>query len=262
MVQIAPNEFDAFRDDARSVFEAEMLKHLQQFSPPLFSAVGEPAMQSFVRFGIERAKQYGYVLRGPVRLYLELMLLFGSYFTEDPQYPWAKRGHASVEQAAATSPAEMEHAQALYENACEYRKHVAGPDDQFGLAALKRLHTQAESSQDIPDTDTIRFVSQSLRNIYAQKADYIGENVVVALVQEATTMAQQYGLQQGRGVAMLSALMLALGRGCVEDPLYPWIKQTLVDEKIVNSQARVQRLETRSLSWLSQVVKFLEGPSK
>lgn len=64
---------------ARS-FESEMLAHLAEFSPPLFRAVKEEQMRKATRFGLTRAGEYGITFRGPLRLYLELMLLFGSHF--------------------------------------------------------------------------------------------------------------------------------------------------------------------------------------
>ena len=75
---------------AEAFFEKEMVSPpFREFSPPLFKAVGEEQMRKAIRFGIGRADSYGFTFRGPVRLYLELMLLFGSHFDTDPQYPWA-----------------------------------------------------------------------------------------------------------------------------------------------------------------------------
>ena len=89
MLVIRPEQMEVFKEAALRSFESEMVAHLAEFSPPLFKAIGEEQMRKAIQFGIDRAGSYGFDFRGPVRLYLELMLLFGSHFDTDPQYPWA-----------------------------------------------------------------------------------------------------------------------------------------------------------------------------
>ena len=89
MLVIREAQMEAFKEATRRTFEDEMVAHLAEFSPPLFKAIGEEQMRKAVHFGIGRADSHGFTFRGPTRLYLELMLLFGSYFDTDPQYPWA-----------------------------------------------------------------------------------------------------------------------------------------------------------------------------
>ena len=48
-------------------------------------------MRKAIHFGTGQTFSHGFNFRGPVRLYLELMVLFGSHFDTDPQYPWAAR---------------------------------------------------------------------------------------------------------------------------------------------------------------------------
>src|SRR5258708_1898210 len=80
---------EAFRTMAEYAFETEMVVHLAEFSPLLSKTAGEEQMRKTIRLGIAQASSHGLTNRGPVRLYLELMLLFGSHFDTDPQYPWA-----------------------------------------------------------------------------------------------------------------------------------------------------------------------------
>lgn len=73
------------------------------------NTVGDEQMLKAVRFGITQARNHGFTFRGPVQLYLELMLLFGSYFDTDPQYPWA----AAI-LARQDSGSQMQRAEQLY----------------------------------------------------------------------------------------------------------------------------------------------------
>ena len=55
------------------------------------------------------------------------------------------------------------------------------------------------------------------------------------------------------------ALMFAFGHGCANDPLYPWIANTLRDERIADSAARADRLERKALTWLNHVLANTSG---
>ena len=68
--------------------------------------MGGEWLKTLVNTGVSRARGHGFTLRGPLRLYLDLMFLFGSDFDTDPQYPWA--GEVLKEQGM-----EMERAAAL-----------------------------------------------------------------------------------------------------------------------------------------------------
>src|SRR5215469_1145632 len=119
---------EVFRRAARRAFEDEMVTHLTEFSPPLIKTLGEEQLRNAIDFGIVRAASHGLTYRGPVRLYLELMLLFGSYFDDDPQYPWAGEILSSHDAAS-----QMERADRLYQRTIEYRKITAGPEDIYAF---------------------------------------------------------------------------------------------------------------------------------
>src|SRR3954454_24480566 len=89
MWTIRSEQFDVFEQAALSHFEDDMVRHLREFAPAHAKGVGDAGLRRVIRVGIERAKSYGYSLRGPVRFYIELMIQFGSDFDTDPLLPWA-----------------------------------------------------------------------------------------------------------------------------------------------------------------------------
>src|ERR1043165_9279855 len=89
MLVIRKEQIDVLTGSMLQGFEDEMVEHLAEFSPPLFAVIKEEQMRKAGRFGFDKCDKYGFTLRGPMRLYLEMMLLFGSHFDTDPQYSWA-----------------------------------------------------------------------------------------------------------------------------------------------------------------------------
>ena len=257
MLVISKEQMGVFREAAFHAFENEMLDHLDQFSPPLFKAVGVEQTRKVIQFGMEQARHYGFTLRGPVRFYLDLMLLFGSHFDTDPQYPWA--AEILSDQHAGT---EMERAERLYEKTMDYRQKVVGPEDAYALAALRNIAIFARQPLALPPDNFIPAMLQEIARIYPQKAAYVGHEALEALIRKGLGGAQRQRFSTARGAVLVIILMLAFGHGCGNDPLYPWIAKTLMDEAIVDPEERANRLERKALIWLEHVLAYFDKQGK
>ena len=89
-ITFSDRQMDAFALSIRQRFEKEMVDHLHTFAPPRCELAGLEAVTQLVSLGIDRAHAWGFTKRGPVRLYLEMLMLFGWGFDEDPLFPWAR----------------------------------------------------------------------------------------------------------------------------------------------------------------------------
>jgi hypothetical protein len=235
-------------------FEDEMLMHLAAFSPPLYKAVKEDRLRETIRLGVARAAKYGFTQRGPVRLYLELMLLFGSDFDTDPQYPWA----GQVLQDEAFGP-EMRRADYLYQHTQDYRENVAGPEDAYTLAALRKISAMARQSLPVSRTDFTASMLEQFARTYPEKASYVGPDGLHAVINEGVAAARRYQFSSVRSVALTVTLMFAFGHGCFADTLYPWMQNTVEDESVGDPESRAKRLEKRALTWLHHVLQYFGG---
>jgi len=251
MLVIRAEQMETFEKAALSSFEDEMVEHLAQFSPPLYKAVGEEQMRKVIQLGMSQAAQYGFTYRGPVRLYLELMLLFGSYFDTDPQYPWAAEILTNQE-----SGTQMQRTESLYEKTMDYRQKVAGPEDAYTLEALKKIAVFARQPLNIAADNFISAMQREIAHVYPQKAAYVGAAGLETLIRKGMGGAQRQQFMTERGMVLVVVLMLAFGHGCGKDPLYPWIAKTLQDEMIVDAKARAERLEKKALTWLEHVLAY------
>ena len=250
---IRAEQMEAVRTAARRSFEDEMVVHLAEFSPPLFKAVKENGLREAIRLGMARAGGYGFTFRGPVRFYLELMLLFGSHFDTDPQYPWA----AAILRDQEGGP-QMQRAERLWEMTRDYRDTVAGQQDAYTLTALRRISDRARQPLTVPSADFASFMREEMTRAYPQKATYVGEAGLTALIGRATAPARAHGFSTPRGAALLVVLMFAFGHGCADDPLYPWIARTLTDPAITDGEDRAKRLERRAMTWLDHVLAYFD----
>jgi hypothetical protein len=250
-MRIRDEQIDTLKQVPLRVFEDEMVVHLAEFSPPLFNAVKEDQLRKVIRFGMTQAETYGITFRGPIRLYLELMLLFGSHFDTDPQYPWA--GEILRDQ---DSVPQMDRADRIYEKTMDYREKVAGDQDEYTLNALRRILDLAQKPLAYPSGDRVNAMLAEMREVYPEKAEYLGEATLRLLIKEGLGAAEKYKFSTDHAIALPVVLMFAFGHGCFDDPLYPWIGKTMSDEAITDPEARAKRLEKKALTWLNHVLAY------
>jgi hypothetical protein len=253
MLIVRKEQIESLRRAVLRSFENEMVAHLAKFSPPLFNAVKEDQMRKAVRLGMERAEGYGFNLRGPVRLYLELMLLFGSFFDADPQYPWANEILTDDD-----FDVQMQRAERLFERTRDYRKKVNGPNDVYTLSALRNIAVFARQPLSFSADEFVSSMIESMSQVYPEKTAFVGAERLKILIDKGIVVARRYGFSKIREVALIPVLMFTFGHGCIDDPLYPWIANTLNDTRIADPAARAKRLEAKSLIWLDQVLANYE----
>lgn len=252
MLTIRREQMDVLRESALRAYEDSMVTHLAEFSPALFKTLGTEQLRVAVRQGMAQAARAGFDLQGPVRLYLELMLLFGSRFETDPQYPWAAELLTNQD-----GEPQMRRAERLYARTMDYRHKVMGSQDAFALQALRNIRAFAAGPVEFAPAQLVPFMLDEIARIYPEKAAYVGTAALSALIRRADQGARNLRFTTPRAIAIVVVLMLAFGHGCGADPFYPWIGRTLKDERITDPAAKAERLENRALIWLDAVLANL-----
>jgi len=256
MLTIRKEQMDSFRSSALQAFENDMVIHLAEFSPQLFTTVKEEQMRKVIRFGMNHADKYGFNFKGPVRLYLELMMLFGSHFDTDPQYPWINKILTD------TNTPQMERAQQLYQYTCDYLSEVNGSENDYTLRGLKNIVHFVEQPLTITEDNFITDVLNQMTLIYPEKTTYIGNEQLEILIKEGIAATYKYDISMLRGKALMILLMSAFGHGCHDDPLYTWISRILNDDLIISSGVRVKCLENEALSRTYHILDYFNKQDK
>ncbi len=230
---IRAEQMAAFEEAAVRNFRQELAQHCREFAPGLAGQAGAENVTRFVEKGMERARASGFTLRGPTRLYIELMLSFGCDFEADAQLHWARQ---------AKGEDEMDRAQALRQAAASYIDRVMGPKREHAIAALSHL---ARLSPDLWQRLSGPFdarLAQLLSALFPEKFEYAGPAAIRTLIPRAVDAASQAGVKLEMAVVVLAALMFFFGQGAANDPMYPWIAATLADPKTPDPQNRVTKL--------------------
>lgn len=252
MLVIRKEQMAVLEEYAQQGFERELAEHVKEFAPKHSEAIGNDGVQKVVRLGVERARPYGFTKRGPVRFYIEMMCMFGSDFDTDPLLPWAKGvlNNVSIKD-------QLEKADILHEAMLEYQNEVSGPEKKNLFKALLRLSRTKLEDYQSPGGNFDSAVKAGLKNIYPQKYSYLGEDSINGLIRNGKESAEASSISSPYGTALMIVLIFELGHGVTNDPLYPWVSQTLEDESIADPDERAKRLQTKMKTYLDRTLKNL-----
>lgn len=245
MLTIRKDQLDAFQQASLASFEREMVAHSKEFSPEICHAVGDEQVRSAVSNAGTRARGYGFTNRGPIRLFLEMTILLGHGFDSDPQYPWAANILRSNED-------QMQRAEALYNKIIEYQE-ISPPDGAPAEKALQSLLNLREQALPFSSHDFSTGMVPEIERVFPEKAHYIGEQALVALIRESGSAARKYSLPALSADIVMLALMFTFGHNCAQDPLHPWIARILNDP-MADAATRVDRLVEQSSIWLRRLM--------
>jgi hypothetical protein len=252
MLVIRTEQMDAFKKAGLRRFEDTMVIHLFQFSQRHCEAIGEEKVREVIRLGIHQANKYKLTNRGPVRFYIEIMFLFGSFFDTDPQIPWA----AEILNIQVTD--QIKRADILYEKTMDYLDKVVGPNGTYALNALRSVSLFTKHPLPLSSENFANGMLNQLHMLYPEKCAYTGEAALRTLIREGIDKAEAHRFSAVRSTTLFIMLMFALGHGFFNDPLFPWIVNTLRDSRIVDPPSRAKRLEHKMIVYLENVLDHAE----
>lgn len=121
MFKISRKQMDAFSLASREGFENRMVTHLVRFFPERCLGEGENWIRQLINQGIAHAARHGIVTESDVCKYIDLMLVLGRNFDEEPDLKWAQDILWSKD-----LPTPGARINALYDEALRYVGRVAG----------------------------------------------------------------------------------------------------------------------------------------
>ena len=251
MLTIRREQTEPLEAMVRSSSERAMARHLAEFAPEIADRLGAPGMLSIVREGLKRAWRHGFTNYGPVRFYLELMLVHGWFFDEDPQLPWA-----SATLDAASLDDQMAKAERLFERMTDHREEVYGAGNTYLLEALEKLRNFGFEAFFVASDTFEASVENALKQIYPQKCAYVGGERLSDLIQNAVAAAGRLSLSSRTGVVALSELMIFFGARVVEDPLYSWVGELLRSDETGDAKALTNQLYAETKKFIERVAEY------
>jgi hypothetical protein len=246
MLVIRQEQMAVFSKLAFSQFEQRMVDHILRFFPRQCGFIGERQVKRAVQFGIQRARSRGYQSCRGMCLYLSLAFLLGSFFDEDPQYPWA--AHAPGIGGMAELDARIS---SVYDKAMEYFDAVHGEENQHLTRTLLRIRAADPAAwPHLSAGDSSDRINSFLAGYFALKAAR-QPSAASSLLARAGALAEKYNLTEPGDTAILLLHSFMLGSGFERDPQFPWVAELLAS----SSSQRGRLVFERSVEFLDAVIR-------
>jgi hypothetical protein len=246
MFMIKREQVEVFEQHSLQRLVEEMVGHCVRFSPCLCNMLTTEGLVRAVQVGIKKAERHGFTRRGPVRFYLEMMMLFGSEYDTDPQYPWAAEilQKGNVRDQSYTS--ELLHTVAL-----DYLRATDGLGGEGDVATLDRLR-RAILDLDQVGVSEDRFVddlSRIFERMSPVRFAYHGYATITSLIVQYRRLVEERFLCIRPDLnALMVTCMLELGYCYIFDPFYAWLSIPSTPVPIVEPESVRQKIKGWCLS--------------
>jgi len=240
MLMIRKEQILAFeRIDPKS-FATEMLDHVSEHFAKYVEVLGEETTMKVIHSGFEQAKQYAFVTRHELFLFVDLCIMLGRGFGADPQFPWAAK---ILEDGLIKEPTER--IDQLYDQAMNYLDKVVGKDNVFAVGPLRTLLDYPFGNLARRLTGAVEIsILDEYRMIWPRKYSFVGGEQLKVLAKSGMKAAAKYGLTSNPGQGLFLILMFVFGHRFDEDPQYTLLANVLNDPKLVDETQKIGRLHT------------------
>ena len=240
MFVVKTNQISALR---LSEFEMEMVAHVREFFPNHFFSMQETGTRNTIQYGYLNAKKYGFNTQRNVCLYLNNMLVLGSNFDIDPQYPWAIE---ILNDKKEKDP--RQRADKLTDKMLNIFGRITGPREIDINYALHNLNNNsADIFQNIMNSQ-LKDVLPFLKTQYPKKYEVIGESNLNQLMKMAKAKVIDYGITSEPNIVMFIMFMFLCGAGFDKDPQFPWAFRILSDLELKDENQKSKLLFDKAIN--------------
>ncbi|MEZ4311266.1 MAG: hypothetical protein R3F14_24760 [Polyangiaceae bacterium] len=205
MLRIHQHQIARFETASEQEVEDDLAMHLATYFPARRQLMGDAAVRATIRLAFARAEAHGMTAWRDVCAYLNVMLVLGSRFDDDPQIPWARR---ILDRSSAKAP--HERLQRLLADTIGYLDILSGRDDtRLAERALAWLRGGAP-----PQTDVVLV----LQAISPEKARLAGVPALQRMQAQVATGAVAAGVTGAWGGILATVLGFTFGAGFFDDP--------------------------------------------
>lgn len=246
MFTIRTEQLAAFDRADTPEFAGHMEGHLREAFPKHSDFLGNEGLSQVIRYGVEQGRALGFSTCSPVGLFIDLTLLLGRDFHQDPQLGWARY----ILEDRAFIPDELMRAERLHGAAIEYLDSVSGPDNEFIDAAQKRILCEDLTSQTGAADAFIADASVRLERIWPEKFKRLDEAARTELMRLGVRKALQYRAGSEPGALLCIGMMFMLGSGFDQDPMFGWSHKILTSNE--PAATKIAGLHAAALAYLNR----------
>lgn len=198
----------------------ESMEYCEKQLPGFIEYVGREKLDQIIRAIVANAKDFGFDQRGAIWCYMDMVWQFGWDCEHDPQYPWIQETCDRLKASGQLIQADQ-----LYCRLREWREATRGPHSQYWIGALNRLLRTPLLELPIRENHFEIDMAACLKNLYARRYEYAGEEAMRTLVRHGRESAQEiFHFQSAAPQALVVLIAFTWGHAFMHHPMFEWAK--------------------------------------
>jgi len=196
----------------------DLVLEFKKLFPKRCRILGDTHLKTVIRHCQKRASIYGYTHSDELSKYITLAFYLGTYFDEDPLYPWIQE----ILRENSSLGVRLDN---LNKKFLTLINTSMGEDFSLMIEAFdKFLHIKKESLNNLKDHNEI---VQILTAIYPQRMQIIGRKNFRSIIEAQYDKLKRYNIYTPLGVYVHASVVFLLGSKVDADPLYAWVGKYL-----------------------------------
>lgn len=209
-MEFSDSQVDVLKKISFESYIGELTEHCGVIFPELISLNRKEDFRSCIQLGITLARKAGYTQRGPIRLYIDMMIILGMNFECDPLFHWLKTEEqkvlSQIERSIMCCGLLDDYLARVYGvNGCFFKKSL----EKFKDYSVKFLPEKIGSSN--------AELHELLRDIYPQRYDFAGYDAVNDLITLSGVGCERYKLKRDSHKTYLILIMFLFGCSFEQD---------------------------------------------
>ena len=209
-MEFSDNQVNMLKKVSTENYISEITEHCGIMFPLLIHLQMKGDFRSCIQQSIVLAKKAGYTQRGPVRLYIDLMIIFGTNFDRDPLFQWLKMEERE------TFP-QIERSVNLYTLLNDYIVKVYGENGCFFKESIEKLKNFSVKDFSVKLSYSNAELHKLLMGIYPQRYDFSGYNAVNNLIAVLGEACERYKIKRLDYRLYLAVIMFLFGCSFEQD---------------------------------------------
>lgn len=180
-MEFSDNQVNMLKKVSAENYISEIIEHCEIMFPLLIPLQKKDDFRSCIQQSIVFAKKAGYTQRGPVRLYIDMMIILGSDFGREPLFQSLKIKYQK-------DLPQIERSLSLYTLLNDYIAKVYGEDGCFFKKSFEIFKGFSAEDFTVKISSSNAGLHELLRGVYPQRYDFAGYNAVndlIAVLDEA-----------------------------------------------------------------------------
>lgn len=236
---------EVFKENALKKFEDEMIEHVKDFFPNHFSLMHEDGIRRVTRCGYENAKKYSLISQRNVCSYINNMLLLGSHFDTDPQYPWASEILNDK-----NKPDPNTRIDEVSDKTLDFFEKISGVRHLNIYRAALNMKNNSKSIFETLINGNFKNIGANLNNLFPKKYEATGEVNIKKLADSGVISAMKYGIKDESCLMIYILFMFSMGSGFDRDPQHPWAAEILNNPAIKFQRDKMEMLYNKAVNIL------------